>query len=61
MDCKTLNTYIGKEGRLNLDGFIVNITIKDARSNYGRTEVLVSPLAGSGERWVYLAKITLDK
>lgn len=40
----------------------VAIKIKDIRPGlFGRTDCLISPLAGEGEEWVSLERITLEE
>jgi hypothetical protein len=47
-----LALYIGKTGVLRCEDLSVEVTIVDAKRNYGRTLLLVRPIAGSGEQWV---------
>ncbi|MFA5340567.1 MAG: hypothetical protein WC332_02205 [Clostridia bacterium] len=61
-----LNNLIGKEGVMVIDrptrktpGMSINIVIKDVRISFGRTDLLVVPVSGTGERWTNLNKITL--
>lgn len=35
----------------------VAVRVLDARSNFGRVDVLVTPIAGSGERWIDLSRL----
>lgn len=39
------------------DTLKIRVRILDARQNYGRTDFLVEPVAGSGEAWVQEAKL----
>lgn len=44
-------------GLIDLDGLTVAVRILDARRNFGRNDVLVTPVTGSGERWIDLARV----
>lgn len=37
---------------LSTDGLSVAVTVQDVRQVWGRTDLLVSPVAGSGQIWV---------
>lgn len=51
---------IGKVGTLRTtEGMIVECTIGDVRTVYGKDQVQVSPVAGIGSAWVMLDRITL--
>lgn len=52
MSVSELVSLIGKEVVLSTDGLKIKVKIKDARHAFGRTDVLVTPVAGSGEAWV---------
>lgn len=39
-------------------GLLFEVTVKDARPSYGRVNLLIEPVAGSGERWVAESSIT---
>lgn len=56
-----MRQYIGKTGSIQGDGTIrVTVEIKDAKSSYGVTRLLVSPITGSGEAWVNAVRVELD-
>jgi len=63
MELKEITKLIGKEGVLVLDkdGFAVNVTIQDVKQNFGRVDVLVVPVSGTGEKWTNLNKLTLKE
>lgn len=50
----SLGAVIGQTGMLTTytEGLKVPVTVKDARQVYGRTDYLVTPIGGSGEKWV---------
>ena len=51
-NASSLALYIGKSGVLRCEYLSVEITIADAKRSYGRTLLLVRPVAGTGEQWV---------
>jgi hypothetical protein len=48
----SLALYIGKTGLLRCEYLSVDVAVADAKRSYGRTLLLVRPVAGSGEQWV---------
>jgi len=48
---------VGKTGTINVNGLIVEVTIKDYKNSYGRDRFLVTPVAGKGEVWTELVII----
>lgn len=53
-----LKELIGVVGKIKADpGIMVDIKIIDARVCWGKTQVLVQPVAGSGEAWKDLANV----
>lgn len=48
---------VGKTGTINVNGLIVEVTIKDYKNSYGRDRFLVTPVAGQGEVWTELVII----
>ena len=57
-NASSLALYLGKTGMLRCEYLSVNVTIADAKRSYGRTLLLVRPVAGSGEQWVEEARVT---
>lgn len=57
---KLVNEFVGKKATIvcNLS-LKVEVQVVDVRTIYGKTQYLVTPVAGSGERWV--EDITLIK
>jgi hypothetical protein len=51
-NASSLALYIGKAAVLRCEYISVDVTIADAKRSYGRTLLLVRPVAGSGEQWV---------
>jgi hypothetical protein len=55
MTANELRNYIGKEGDWTVNagaGVTVRVKTKDARIMFGRVDVLVTPVTGTGEVWV---------
>lgn len=73
MTAKELSKYEGRTGLATITpgvgkkkseaGATLQIPVKilDARSMFGRIEVLITPVGGKGERWVTRKTVTLDK
>lgn len=53
----TIAPFIGKRGTINQGGLFVDVQVLDAKSAYGCTRFLVSPMAGSGEVWVSAERV----
>jgi hypothetical protein len=51
-NASALALYLGKTGVLRCEYLSVDVTIADAKRSYGRTLLLVRPIAGAGEQWV---------
>lgn len=64
MSIAAMARLIGKTGMMRLPEF-GNITfpaeIQDARSSFGRIDVLISPIGGKGTVWVSLDRIALPE
>jgi hypothetical protein len=56
-NASSLALYIGKSGVLRCEYLYVDITVADAKRSYGRTLLLVRPVAGTGEQWVEESRI----
>lgn len=61
MSTRTMADMIGQTGTIDADGFRIPVRIDDARMAFGRTDVLVTPIHGSGTRWVDASRVALDK
>jgi hypothetical protein len=44
--------HINKEYIINFEGLLVEVRVLNARSMFGRKEYLITPVAGSGEKWI---------
>lgn len=42
---------------INLDGLYVPVKVLDAKYVFGRTDVLVTPIGGHGQKWTRVEKL----
>jgi hypothetical protein len=49
---ENIKSYVGKKGLVIMRGLVVYVTIKDVKKTYGRDRYLITPVMGSGEKWV---------
>lgn len=64
MSIAAMAKLIGKTGMMRLpefDGITFPVEIQDARSSFGRIDVMVMPIGGKGMVWVSLDRITLPE
>lgn len=61
MTAEELASYIGREGILGFEKLGVCVRSTDAREVYGRLDVLVEPIQGTGKAWVAEARIAWSK
>lgn len=54
-----LEALRGQRGSLSTEGMTVDVEIRDARLRFGHLDVLVTPVAGSGERWFERHRVVL--
>lgn len=58
MTSEELATYVGREGLLSMGGAIaIEVKSLDARESFGRLDILVEPVAGTGQAWVAESRI----
>jgi len=57
-NASSLALYIGKTGVLRCEYLSVEVVIVDSKRSYGRTLLLVRPVAGSGEQWVEESRVS---
>lgn len=64
MKHSTLAGLVGRTGQMSVQMSASNlripVTIHDTREVWGRRDVLVEPLGGSGTAWVDVGRIDLD-
>ena len=56
-----LAEFIGRTGLLSMDKIAVEVRAHDAREVYGRLDILVAPVAGTGQAWVAESRIAWSK
>lgn len=63
MSAAELGRLLGRDATWSVgNGLQVRVLIVDARDpGWGRTDVKIRPVEGSGEVWVDLAKVSLDE
>jgi hypothetical protein len=62
MTARELAALQGKRAHLvTAEGLEVEVDILDARQAYGRTDLLVSPKAGSGQAWVSDERVKIGR
>lgn len=58
MTSAELAAYVGRKGLLSMGGIIaIEVKSLDAREVYGRLDILVEPIAGTGKAWVAESRI----
>lgn len=60
MTVQEMASYVGKRASLPFRQMVVDVEIHDVRENFGRIDVLVSPLMGTGETWVQLDRLEVQ-
>ena len=61
MSAAHLMQFIGKPARFASEGLTFPVTIKDVRSSYGRTDFLILPVGGKGEKWAGADRVTVGQ
>lgn len=46
-----MKNLIGQIGDIHISGLTITVEISDSRSRYGKTDLRVTPLSGSGAIW----------
>lgn len=57
---RELQTYVGQTGRFTVNGLTIQIKVQDARVRFGHVDLLLTPVAGNGSRWVESTRVALD-
>lgn len=52
------NELIGRPAARREGAYTVNVTVKDVKEAFGRTDLLLVPVSGSGEKWVSMDTVT---
>lgn len=59
MNAKQQQELLGKRFHLLADGLRVAVEVSNVREAYGRTDCLVRPVSGEGEKWVSKDRLAL--
>jgi hypothetical protein len=54
-------SVVGKVGTISIDELEVAVKVHKERFRYGRLDVLVRPIVGSGTKWVEFHKIKIER
>ena len=57
MTSREIAELLNKRATVELNGMTVNVKILDGREAYGRTDVLITPISGSGQTWVSAERV----
>jgi hypothetical protein len=52
MTLREMNRYIDAQGWVRFDDLNVRVIVQDVRVSYGTVQLCVTPVKGSGEKWV---------
>ena len=55
-----LSELIGRTGMVDMEGLDVQVTVLNYKSAYGRVRLLVTPVSGVGERWIFKDRFIAD-
>jgi len=61
MTARHMVPLLGKKGRLHIERLVVHVEIIDGRTNFGRVEYRVRPLAGAQNQWVDAKRVDVEK
>jgi len=59
MTVREMSALIGRTALLYAGDLAVQVTVMDARTRFGSVDVLVTPVAGHGIRWVLLDTVSM--
>lgn len=59
-DYQATASSVGRTGSIDVNGLQVRVKVIEEKFAYGRIDAKVVPLQGSGEKWVHLARVSLD-
>lgn len=59
MTVREMSALIGRSATLYVDNLAVAVTVMDARTRFGNVDVLVTPVAGHGIKWVLVDTVSL--
>lgn len=50
---------IGAKVRVRFESMQIDCTVKNVKNSWGQPRLLVSPVAGTGEQWVEMGRVTV--
>lgn len=53
-----LDSYKNQTATINVDNLCIGVVIKDARMRFGHLDFLVTPILGTGEKWMEHHRVT---
>lgn len=56
-----MHPYIKRRGTIQCGKLTIDVVVADAKTQFGRLDLLVTPIAGKGQTWVTLASITFGE
>ena len=54
-----LNQYLYQPGLIHIDDMAIKVVITNARRRYGHLDLLVTPVSGTGEKWMENHKVVI--
>ena len=59
---RTMHPLVGTSADLQIEDYtlLIHVVILDVRERYGRTDYLVCPVAGNGQKWVSADRVNTD-
>tara|TARA_Y100001947_G_C10155951_1_gene226081 strand:- start:131 stop:361 length:231 start_codon:yes stop_codon:yes gene_type:complete len=53
-----IDEYVGRKARYNMaDGLSIEVTVTNIKSHFGRLDMEVTPISGTGNKWVTKEKL----
>lgn len=60
-ELEALQYLKGKKGTIKIETMTVAVKILSIRRRFGHVDALITPTAGTGEKWISLHKVTTTK
>lgn len=60
MTGKEMLKLIGRTGYIRDEGLLIQVSVLDTKTAWGSTLVEVTPVAGSGTKWISTSSLRLD-
>ena len=61
MTANEMIVAVGQEVQLKSGSLWVACTVRDVKTSWGRTRLLIEPVTGSGKQWVELTSVSVPK